>query len=306
MNIIISGATKGLGEALVSAFLARGDKVFGFSRNQANIDEALDRLSKEFPEALQEKKLRLVTGDIANPTTTRDIVENAYEWLGGIDMVINNVGIFKFDRQMSELAPEDCSLSTTPDTLRTKFGNAEDFEKKSLYCSLMQTNLYGNARFIEMVISRATKDGHPLIVADVGSIGAIDQLSAKKFDGTVFYNRSKAQLVAHTIELVDKNPLLLLRVVHPGPFGESAQAIAYEYGDTWAIKNVADVASHAVKLFTEDTQEKITHGIIASEKHFCWHTEFFGDIEALGIRGLTWKRTHKVPEGESTHLVSKK
>lgn len=302
MKILISGATKGFGEACTIAFLKRGDSVFGFSRSQANVDEALLRIQNEVPEAVAENRIKLVAGDIATVARSLELIEDARTFMGGIDMLVNNIGVFKFDDDMMEVANEDNHLSMSLESFRQKHGTDA---KRELYRLLMQTNLYGNARFVELLVKQATEGSHTFIIADVGSIGAIDQMSTKKFGGTVHYNRSKALLIEHTIELARKNPLLKIRAIHPGPFGDSAQAIADKFGDTWAIKDVADVATHAVKLFTEDTDEQITHGIFASEKHFCWQPEYFGDIEALGIKGLTWARSLKVPEEKSVHLFKK-
>lgn len=299
MNILISGASKGLGEALARAFLRRGHTVFGFSRNQNTIDSTLAKLAEEgFSE-----KVRLVAGDISDPAKTKDLVAQARAYFGSIDMVINNVGIFLLDSELSPVPHEDCTLAVTKQMFEAKYHSLPDFEKKQAYFNLMQTNLYGNARFLELVIADARAHDHQLIIADVGSIGAVDQLSKKQFDGTRYYNQSKATLIAHTIEQTRSEKGLVLRAIHPGPFGESAQKIANAFGDTWAIKDITAVAEHAVTLFCETTNETITHGIIASEKHFCWNEEFFGDIEALGIEGLTWNRSKKVSENESTHLI---
>jgi len=274
MNILITGSTKGSGLAEAILFLARGDKVFGFSRNQTNIDDAIEKMRVRIPpENLA--NVSFVQGDVSSPGMTMDIIEKAIKFLGNIDMLVVNVGDFAFDDELSE-----------PDNYR----------------KLLQTNVYGNARFIEMVIEGLKKD-EKLILAVMGSVGAIDQMSVKKFAGTVLYNQSKAKLVEYTIDLAKNNPQIYLRAIHPGPFSDSAQKIADKFnGSCWAT-SIEDVAKHAVDIFTENTNEKITHGMIASEMHPVW--ENLGDIEKLGIEGLTQKRSIKIPEDKSVHFFPK-
>lgn len=76
---IVTGASQGLGEGIAQAFLARGYRVVGTSRNikpSANPDYLT------------------IAGDIGDPATGRAVVELALNRFGRVDTLVNNAGIF--------------------------------------------------------------------------------------------------------------------------------------------------------------------------------------------------------------------
>ncbi len=80
---IVTGASQGIGAALVEAFLKRGYSVVANSRNITK--------TNPFPASAS---LALVDGDIGDPKTAAKIVETAVSRFGRIDVLINNAGIF--------------------------------------------------------------------------------------------------------------------------------------------------------------------------------------------------------------------
>src|SRR6202050_4985396 len=80
---IVTGASQGIGAAVVRAFLERGYNVVGTSRNATKSSElkASDRLV-------------LVDGDIGHASTAQKVVDTAIQKFGSIDAVVNNAGIF--------------------------------------------------------------------------------------------------------------------------------------------------------------------------------------------------------------------
>jgi NAD(P)-dependent dehydrogenase (short-subunit alcohol dehydrogenase family) len=76
---IVTGASQGIGAALVTAFRAAGYAVVGTSRSIAPSDDP---------------GLLTVPGDIAQPETAGLIVEQALDRYGHIDSLINNAGVF--------------------------------------------------------------------------------------------------------------------------------------------------------------------------------------------------------------------
>jgi NAD(P)-dependent dehydrogenase (short-subunit alcohol dehydrogenase family) len=79
---IVTGASHGIGGAVVQAFLDRGYNVVGNARNFP---------SGSFPPL---PNLALVEGDIALETTADKIVHTALEKFGSVDHVVSNAGIF--------------------------------------------------------------------------------------------------------------------------------------------------------------------------------------------------------------------
>jgi NAD(P)-dependent dehydrogenase (short-subunit alcohol dehydrogenase family) len=80
---IVTGASKGIGAGLVTAFLERGYAVVANARNMTQ--------SSAFKPS---EKLALVDGDIAKSATASTIAETAIGKFGSIDVLVNNAGIF--------------------------------------------------------------------------------------------------------------------------------------------------------------------------------------------------------------------
>jgi NAD(P)-dependent dehydrogenase (short-subunit alcohol dehydrogenase family) len=100
---IVSGASRGIGAALVEAFLKRGYSAVANSRN----------ITKANPFAAS-PNLALVDGDIGDPETAAKIVDTAVSRFGRVDVLINNAGIF-IPKPFTEYTTEDFNalVSTT-------------------------------------------------------------------------------------------------------------------------------------------------------------------------------------------------
>jgi NAD(P)-dependent dehydrogenase (short-subunit alcohol dehydrogenase family) len=81
-TVIVTGASQGIGAAVVDAFLNRGYNVVATSRNISGAG---------FTPA---PNLALVDGDIGQAATADKIAETAIAKFGSIDHVVNNAGIF--------------------------------------------------------------------------------------------------------------------------------------------------------------------------------------------------------------------
>src|SRR5271156_2239764 len=82
-TVIVTGASQGIGAAVVKAFLERGYNVVGTARN-----------ATKSAELKASDKLLLVDGDIGDAATAQKVVDAAVQKFGSIDVVINNAGIF--------------------------------------------------------------------------------------------------------------------------------------------------------------------------------------------------------------------
>ncbi|HTC45101.1 MAG TPA: SDR family oxidoreductase [Steroidobacteraceae bacterium] len=80
---IVTGASKGIGAGLVSAFLELG---YGVVANSRHISQ-----ESPFPKS---DLLALVAGDISDPDTSARILDTALSRFGRIDVLINNAGIY--------------------------------------------------------------------------------------------------------------------------------------------------------------------------------------------------------------------
>ncbi|MEA2133353.1 MAG: 3-oxoacyl-[acyl-carrier protein] reductase [Solirubrobacteraceae bacterium] len=86
--ILVTGASRGIGAAVARAFAATGERVavhYGASRDRA--EEVLASLPGDGH--------LLVGADLADPDAVRRMVDAAAEGLGGLDVLVNNAGVFE-------------------------------------------------------------------------------------------------------------------------------------------------------------------------------------------------------------------
>jgi len=84
-NILITGASGGIGNNLVKKFTSLGGNVFGSGTKT----EKLDELKKKYP-TIKVKKF-----DMAEHSRIEEFIDNVVLELGGLDILINNAGINK-------------------------------------------------------------------------------------------------------------------------------------------------------------------------------------------------------------------
>ncbi|KSV62731.1 3-oxoacyl-ACP reductase [Sinorhizobium sp. GL2] len=92
---IITGASQGIGAALVQAYRARNYRVIATSRS---IRESADA------------GILAVAGDIGNPETAERVVRQGLERFGRIDTLVNNAGVFTA-KPFTDFTQEDYDLN---------------------------------------------------------------------------------------------------------------------------------------------------------------------------------------------------
>jgi NAD(P)-dependent dehydrogenase (short-subunit alcohol dehydrogenase family) len=85
---IVTGGGTGIGKAAAAALVAEGARVVINGRRQ----DVLARAAKEIDAS--GKKAVALAGDISDPKTADALVETATRHFGGVDILINNAGIF--------------------------------------------------------------------------------------------------------------------------------------------------------------------------------------------------------------------
>ena len=81
-TVIVTGASQGIGAAVVRAFLGRGHNVVATSRSVSKAGFA------------PSPNLALVDGDIGQAATAARIAQTAISKFGSIDSLVNNAGVF--------------------------------------------------------------------------------------------------------------------------------------------------------------------------------------------------------------------
>ncbi|MEU7889650.1 SDR family oxidoreductase [Microbispora bryophytorum] len=85
--VLVTGASRGIGRAIALAFAAAGDRVAIHHRDSPDLAE---RVRAELPG----EGHTVVRADVADPADARRMVEEAAHALGGIDVLVNNAGVF--------------------------------------------------------------------------------------------------------------------------------------------------------------------------------------------------------------------
>jgi 3-oxoacyl-[acyl-carrier protein] reductase len=85
-TILITGASGGLGKAIVETLQKEGSNLILIARNKANLELAFQHLNKS--------KIVFMSGDITNQVEVRKIFDRIKENHKKIDVVINCAGIF--------------------------------------------------------------------------------------------------------------------------------------------------------------------------------------------------------------------
>tara|TARA_Y100000590_G_scaffold280825_1_gene315518 strand:- start:250 stop:984 length:735 start_codon:yes stop_codon:yes gene_type:complete len=82
-NVLITGASGGIGSELVKKFVSLGGNVLGTGTKA----EKLDKLKKEYP------NIKVKKFDIADHSRIEEFIDNVTLELGGLDILINNAGV---------------------------------------------------------------------------------------------------------------------------------------------------------------------------------------------------------------------
>ena len=100
-TVIVTGASQGIGAAIVQAFLDRGYNVVATSRSVSKAGFA------------SSPNLALVDGDIGQAATAEKVAQTAISRFGSIDHLVNNAGIFSSKPFTDYTAEEFRSLVST-------------------------------------------------------------------------------------------------------------------------------------------------------------------------------------------------
>jgi short-subunit dehydrogenase len=180
MNIVITGASDGIGKALALQYAGRGARLVLAARSR----EALEQVHAACGAA---GKVATVPTDVSVPESCRSLVDAAVAELGGIDVLINNAGVSMQDR-------------------------FEDIRSFEVFERMLAVNYLGAVYCTHFAL--------PHLRRSRGSVVAISSLQGKLgFPGSTAYAASKHALQGFMdslrLELAESGVHVL--VVSPGP-----------------------------------------------------------------------------------------
>ena len=106
MNILITGASRGIGYALASAFTYDpNNKVFAISRNTAK----LKKLAVETNSSNNKGDLYYLEFDLLSDNYTESLLPSVKNKLGSVDILVNNAGAL-INNTFDQLSDEDFDI----------------------------------------------------------------------------------------------------------------------------------------------------------------------------------------------------
>jgi len=177
-NVVITGAGRGIGLALVKEFSRQGFRVLGTYRSEKSARELL-RLTDE-------AEVSAVTADITDEKTFGPLVKKLEEW-GSVDILVNNAGV------IGEMA-----------------GSLRELHPRKMM-ETFDTNTFGPVRVSQAVMPFVSKGGK---IAHITSL--MGSITDNESGGYYDYRMSKAALNMFNSCLAKEFPQLTCIVLHPG------------------------------------------------------------------------------------------
>lgn len=172
---IVTGASRGIGEAIATAYAQAGAKVVLASRKQESLDEVAQRIHDQGGEAIG------IAAHTGQKETLSDLVDKTVNHFGRVDILVNNA-------------------ATNP-----HFGNILDAED-SLWMKTIEVNLMGNVWLCQKVVPvmRQHSGGKIINIASIVGIqpGAMQGIYSITKAGVISLTRTLAmELGADNIQV---------------------------------------------------------------------------------------------------------
>ena len=180
MNVVVTGASKGIGKAIAAAFAAEGHRLFLCARNEKQLMQTAEDLNNRFPSAI----VNALACDLSNPAGAKHF-GNWCLTTAIPDILVNNAGLFE------------------P-------GNVHD-EPEGALENQMATNLYSAYHLTRTVLPAmiTRKSGHIFNICSIAALQAYPNggaYSITKFALLGFTKNLRNEMKAHGIKVTALHP----------------------------------------------------------------------------------------------------
>ena len=239
--VLVTGGSRGIGRAIAEAFAAQGDRVAVHSTRGTEVD-------------LPGGPHVAVAGDVADPQAVERFVADAAERLGGLDVVVNNAGVYE------ELDP----LTATYEQWQQHWRRT------------VEIDLYGPAWVVFCALPHLRAAAHGRVV-NVGSRGA-----SRGEPGAVAYGAAKAGLTA-----MGQSLALAL-----APHGVAVTSVLPGFVETEMARHVLDgPRGDAVRAQSPAGRVATPEEVAAAVVFLAGEQAFWSTGAVLDVNGASYLRT---------------
>lgn len=244
-NVVITGASGGMGRAMVQRFAELGYNVFACARS--NKDDFLSYI-KEI-EQRNNVEIIPVFFDLSNPNSIKDGAKQIMQKKTPIDVLINNAGVIH----------NALFMMTSMETIRQVF----------------EANYFGPMQFTQMMIKLMLRN--PALIKNIVNIASTAGLDCNP--GKLTYGGSKSALIAATKSLAYELGVFGIRVNAVAPSMTQTPMLAHDLSvenqqieiQKKSIKRLATVNDvvNAVEFLVSEQSNYITGQIIRVDGGIC-------------------------------------
>ena len=203
-NVIVTGASSGIGRATVERFLRDGNNVALVGRREKSLEEVASHHERR-------GKAIVIAADLTDEHQTEDCIARAVEALGGLEVLVNAAGILKSGRI------EDTSLDLWDEMMNINLRSVFHMMK----CALPYLERSGGN--IVNVSSVTGPRSFPGVLAYCVSKAAVDQLT----------RCAALELAAKGVRVNEVNPGVVVTELHrAGGMSDEAYATFLEHSKT--------------------------------------------------------------------------
>ncbi len=224
---MITGASRGIGEAAAELLVERGAHVALMARNSDRLNATVKLIQTKYPGA----KVFHRAMDVSDTVATAQFMADAAQVLGPIDGLVNNAAILNMG----------------------KLGDIKMEELKELF----EVNVFGLVGITQSFV-RATqaRKAQRACVVNISSVGGIQGL--EKFPGLSAYCASKSAVIGFTEVWAEELKESNIRVNAVAPGGTETDMLRQAFPDFVARLKPIDIAKAIAYLLDEEESAAIT------------------------------------------------